>query len=134
MLRFCRRRSAESKLSDAELQVEALESKLTSLSQLLESEQAAAESALKASEQSWQVLLDEATAAAASHASSAAQQEAQAVQSDLQQQLEESKAAHEVRTNDTTFHSCTSHESNGCQSESYHQNIASLGRVLLTAT
>ncbi len=107
---MCRRRSAESKLSDAELQIEVLESKLTSLSQLLESEQAAAESALKASEQSWQVRLDEATAAAASDAQGAAQQEAQAVQSELQQQLEESKAAHEVRMNETTFHCCTSHQ------------------------
>ena len=110
MLYFCRRRSAESKLSDAELQIEALESKLTSLSQLLESEQAAAESALKASEQSWQVRLAEATAAAATDATSAAQLEAQALQSDLQQQLEESKAAQEVRTNETTFHSCASRE------------------------
>lgn len=110
MLYFCRRRSAESKLSDAELQIEALESKLTSLSQLLESEQAAAESALKASEQSWQVRLGEATAAAASDANSVAQQDAQAVATDLQQQLEESKAAHEVRAKETTFHSCTSHE------------------------
>lgn len=118
---FCRRRSAESKLSDAELQIEALESKLTSLSQLLESEQASAELALKASEQSWQVRLDEATVAAASDASSAAQQEAQAVQSDLQQQLEESKAAHEVRTNETS-RGFSSLQSNGCHStQTYYQ-------------
>jgi len=94
---LCRRRFAESKLSDAELQIEALESKLTSLSQLLETEQAAAESALKASEQSWQTQLIESTSSAASDAKAAAEEEARTVQSDLQRQLAESNATYEVR-------------------------------------
>ena len=91
-----RRRGAESKLSDAELQIEALESKLTSLSQLLESEQAAAESALKASEQAWQTRLEEATAAAAHDARDTADRESQTLQASLVQQLDDSKAAYEV--------------------------------------
>ena len=87
-----RRRTAESKLADAELQVEALESKVSSLSQLLDSEKAAAESALKASEQSWQTRLDDSTSSAASGAKVAAEEEARAVQSALQQQLGASNA------------------------------------------
>ena len=89
---LCRRRTAESKLTDAELQIEALESKVSSLSQLLDSEKAAAESALKASEQSWQTRLSESASAAASGATAAAEEEAKGVQSALQQQLEESNA------------------------------------------
>ena len=97
-----RRRGAESKLSDAELQIEALESKLTSLSQLLESEQAAAESALKASEQSWQIRLDEATAAASHDARDTADRELQALQANLAQQLDDSKVAYEVSRGTTS--------------------------------
>lgn len=89
---LCRRRTAESKLADAELQIEALDSKVSSLSQLLDSEKAAAESALKASEQSWQTRLDESTFAAASGAKAAAEEEARTVRSALQQQLDESNA------------------------------------------
>ena len=91
-----RRRGAESKLSDAELQIEALESKLTSLSQLLESEQAAAESALKASEQAWQTRVAEATAAAAHDTRDTADREFRALHANLARQLDESKAAYEV--------------------------------------
>lgn len=65
---------------------------MSSLSQLLDSEKGAAESALKASEQSWQTRLDESASAAASDARAAAEEEAIAVQSALQQQLEESNA------------------------------------------
>ena len=89
---LCRRRTAESKLADTELQIEALDSKVSSLGQLLDSEKAAAESALKASEQSWQTRLDESASAAANGARATADEEARTVQSALQQQLEESNA------------------------------------------
>ena len=91
-----RRRTAESKLADTELQIEALESKVSSLGQLLESEKAAAESALKASEQSWQARLDESVSAATTAAQTAAEEEAKAVQSALQQQLDDANAGREV--------------------------------------
>ena len=97
LLLLRRRRFAESKLSDAELQIQALDSKLSSLSQLLESEQAAAESALKVFQQSWQTRLDESTAAAASDARQVAEETAQTMQTDLQQQLADSDTAREVR-------------------------------------
>lgn len=93
---LCRRKTAESKLADAQLQIEALESKVSSLSQLLESEKVAAETALKASEQSWQTRLDESVSAAAIAASGAAEEEARAVQSVLQEQLDVSNAARQV--------------------------------------
>ena len=91
-----RRRTAESKLADAEMQIEALESKVSSLSQLLDSEKAAAESALKASEQSWQTRLDKSVSAAATGAHTAAEEEANAVQSALQQQLDDANASRQV--------------------------------------
>ena len=56
---LCRRRSAETRLSDAELEIEALEAKVASLQQLLESEQAAAAASSKALEQSWSTRLAE---------------------------------------------------------------------------
>ena len=92
-----RRRTAETKLSDAELQIEALESKLTSLNQLLESEKAAAESAVKASEQTWQARLDAAIAVATAEVRNAAEKMAERVQGDFEQQLAESSATQEVR-------------------------------------
>ena len=67
-----------------------------SLGQLLDSEKAAAESALKAAEQSWQTRLSESAAAAASDAKAAAEEEARAVQTALQQQLDEACATREV--------------------------------------
>ena len=65
---------------------------MSSLSQVLDSEKAAAESALKASEQSWQTRLDESASAAANDAKAAAEEEAMAARSALQQQLEDSHA------------------------------------------
>lgn len=94
---MCRRRTAENKLADAQLQIEALDSKVSSLSQLLESEKVAAEAALNASEQSWQTRLDESVSAAANAARGASEDEARAVQSALQEQLDDSNAARQVR-------------------------------------
>ena len=78
------------------MQIDALESKVASLGQLLDSEKAAAESALRASEQAWQTQLAEAVAGAASDAKAAAEEEASTVQSALQQQLNDVTAAREV--------------------------------------
>ena len=92
----CRRRSAESRLSDAEIQIEALESKVASLQQLLESEQAAAVANSRSLEQSWSSRLTESVSAATAEARSAAESKAESAAAALQQQLDEAESARQV--------------------------------------
>ena len=91
-----RRRSAESRLSDAEIEIEALEAKVASLQQLLESEQAAATASSRSLEQSWSARLAESVSASAAEARAAAEAEADVKLVALQQQLDDAKAAQQV--------------------------------------
>lgn len=92
----CRSRAAESRASDAEIEIEGLESKVASLTQLLQSEQAAAAANSIALEQSWSSRMTDAVSAAAAEARAAAETEAESQAAVVQQQLGDAELGRQV--------------------------------------